>query len=287
METNGRMVELESTTLHVIERGTGAAVIVLHGGPGLDHMAFGDYFDPLAERYRLLLVDQRGHGRSAVSNENDWTLERLAADIGELARALGLRGHAVLGHSFGAFVALQHAVDEPDPDVATIVCGGVPSTRYFASVEAGLQRVEPPELRERVRVALEREPEVESADEMRAVINAEMPFLFAEQADARIAEYQERSASAICSPAVLRHFASNGYGGIEVEDRLHRIDGPMLVLAGRHDHICSIAAAEAITARVPRAELVILEHSGHFGFVEEQERFIAAVRRFLDAHLTA
>ena len=66
-----------------------------------------------AGEFRLLLVDQRGQGLSGPAAEETWTIERMALDVSELAASLGLRQYAVLGHSFGAFVALQHAVDYP------------------------------------------------------------------------------------------------------------------------------------------------------------------------------
>jgi proline-specific peptidase len=283
--SNGQLVDIGRTALHVVERGSGPAVIALHGGPGLDHQAFADYLDPLTDRYRLLLVDQRGHGRSASSDEITWTLECLAADVGALAHTLGLGRHAVLGHSFGALVALQHAVDEPNPDVATILSSAVPSATYFAFVEETLDSFEPAALLSSVIAAMNRQTEVQSTDEVREVMSEQMPFMFADARDPRIAEYEARTAGIVASPAALRHFVANDYGDINVEDRLDRVEGPMLVLAGRHDRICSIAASEAITRHVPRAELEIFEHSGHFAFVEEQEAFISAVRCFLEAHL--
>jgi proline iminopeptidase len=56
----------------------------------------------------------------------------------------------------------------------------------------------------------------------------------------------------------------------------------MLVLVGRHERTCPVAASEAIAAGVAGAELVVLEHSAHMGFVEEPEAYVAAVRSFLD-----
>ena len=55
----------------------------------------------------------------------------------------------------------------------------------------------------------------------------------------------------------------------------------MLVLAGRHDRTCSVAAAQAIADGIPDSELVIFEHSGHMTFVEENDAYLAAVRSFL------
>jgi proline iminopeptidase len=134
----------------VTERGAGAlALFVLHGGPGLDHTMFGTYLDALGDRCRLLLVDERGTGRSRPAPPATWRLSQHAADVEAIAGALGLERYAVLGHSYGAFIALQHAVDFPGSPAATIVSSGVPDARFLAHVEEGLATFEPVELRER------------------------------------------------------------------------------------------------------------------------------------------
>ena len=67
--------------------GIGYPLLVLHGGPGLDHHEFADYLDPLAGEHRLVLVDQRAQGRSAPCDPATWTLGRMAADVTALASA--------------------------------------------------------------------------------------------------------------------------------------------------------------------------------------------------------
>src|SRR6476660_5617441 len=99
---SGALGDSGDTELFVEERGTGFPLLVLHGGPGLDHTMFGDRLDPLGDACRLLFVDQRGQGRSGPSDPGTWTLARMAADVSALAKALGLERYAVLGHSFGA-----------------------------------------------------------------------------------------------------------------------------------------------------------------------------------------
>jgi pimeloyl-ACP methyl ester carboxylesterase len=287
MMDEGRLVEIDDTALYVVQRGEGPAIVALHGGPGLDHREFGDYLDPLTDRYRLVLVDQRGQGRSRRSNPPTWTLERFAADVGDLAAALELDRHAVLGHSFGAFVALQQAVDHPDPARPTIASDGVPSTRFLQGVDEALEHFEPVHLRAQIAEAWAREAGVRTAAEFAVLWRDQLPFHFADPLDPRIAEYEVRSAGAAYAPDVLRHFEANDYGPIEVEDRLGDVAGPMLVIAGRHERTCPLAASEAIAAGVPDAELVVLEHSAHMGFVEEPEAYLGAVRTFLDGVLPA
>jgi pimeloyl-ACP methyl ester carboxylesterase len=67
---------------------------------------FGDHLDALGDVCRLLFVDQRSQGRSDPAPPETWTLAHQAADVEALAHSLGLERYAVLGHSFGAFVAL-------------------------------------------------------------------------------------------------------------------------------------------------------------------------------------
>ncbi len=287
MSCPGRLVAIDDTSLWVVERGPddGLPVLVLHGGPGLDHHEFADYLDPLTDRgVRLVLVDQRACGRSERPSPHTWTLERFAQDVIMLARAMRLERYAVLGHSFGAFVALQHAVDYDGMAAASIVSGGVPSMRFLERVDANLQAFEPAELREQVVASWARESGVSSAEEFDRIVSDQWPFHFADPLDPRIQDYRLRIRDTVYAPDVLRHFAAGGVGDIEVEERLAGVSSPALVLGGRHDRTCVTEAAEAIAAGVPDAQLVIFERSGHMTFVEEPEAYIEAVSRFLGRH---
>jgi proline-specific peptidase len=277
----GRLVSVGDTRLHVVERGNGYPLIVLHGGPGLDHRSFGDYLDALGQENRLLLVDQRAQGRSDRAPEDTWTLERMAADVDALARALGLERYAVLGHSYGAIVALQNAVDFPGAAAQTIVSSGVPAARFLADVDANLAAFEPVELREQVTRSWAREKHVQTSEEFESLLHDQLPFHFREAESELLSEFERRTAGGVYSAEVLRHFANEEYGGIEVEERLGGVTQPVLVLAGRHDRTCSVAAAEAIAAGIPNAELVVFEESCHMTFVEENERYLEVVRDFL------
>jgi proline iminopeptidase len=282
----GRLVDIGGTALFVVTLGAPDAhpVIVLHGGPGLDHHEFGDYLDPLADRgYRLLLVDQRSQGRSETSPRETWTLWQMAADVNSLARALRLSRYAVLGESFGAFVALQHAVDEPGAAAQTIISGGVPSTRWLAAVEENLATLEPVEIRDQVKRSWEKESAVETPEEFAQLMHEQWPFHFRDPLDPRIAEYERRSEGWVFAPDVLRAM-SDGYGGIDVEDRLGAITQPVLLLAGRHDRVCPLEAHRFMAERIPNAELVVFDESGHMTFVEENEKYLDSVDDFLGRH---
>ena len=288
MTCPGTAVRIDDCSLWVVERGPddGLPLVVLHGGPGLDHHEFGDYLDPLTQDgIRLLLVDLRAQGRSENVPEVTWTLERMAQDVIMLALALRLRRYAVLGHSYGAFVALQNGVDYPGQAVASIVSGGVPSVRFLEGIGAALETFEPTELREQVAASWEREASATTQGEVAKLLHDQLPFHFRDPKDPRIDEYERRSAGAEYSPDVLRHFATAD-GGIDLEERLADVTQPVLVLAGRHDRACPVEASERMAELLPRADLHVFEESAHMTFVEEPEAYLDVVRSFL-APLTA
>jgi proline iminopeptidase len=276
------LVDVGDTRLHVTERGEGAlALFVLHGGPGLDHTMFGSYLDPLGDLCRLLLVDERATGRSEPSPPETWTLERQAADIEALAAALEVDRYAVLGHSYGAFLALQHAVEFPGRPAGTIVSSGIPDARYLEGVERELEAFEPVELREQVRSSWAREAHARTQQDVATLVADQLPFHFADPRDPRIDGLRAAMGDAVYGPDVLRAAANGDYGAIAVEERLGAVSHPVLVLAGRHDRTCPVPAAEAMAAALPDSELVVFEHSGHITYVEENEAYLAAVRAFL------
>jgi proline iminopeptidase len=278
------LLPLNDTHLFVELRGPddGFPVIVLHGGPGLDHTMFGGHLDPLSDTYRLVLVDEREQGRSdRGTGPASWNLSQHASDTSAVAAELGVQRYAVLGHSYGAFIALQHAADAPGAATATIVSSGVPAMRFMDEVEKGLAVFEPEELRAQVTGSWEREATVQTEQECRQLLIDQLPWHFADPRDPRIAEMTFEDM--VFSPAVLRAASLEGGGlDIDVEAALPSVPQPVLALAGRHDRTCVPAAAEQIAALVPHGQLHVFERSGHMTFAEQPTEYVAVVRAFLD-----
>jgi proline iminopeptidase len=276
----GRLVEVDGTRLWVLEMGRGHPILLLHGGPGLDHTELRPWLDPLAERFRAVYVDQRGQGRSDRVDPVTLTVDRLVADIDPLANALGLERFAVLGASFGSFVALQHAVDRR---TAThyVLAGCVPSSKWLGRVEQELRRFRPIEIRDRIAAAWEMETRVRTEEECRQLWIDQLPFHFREMGEP-YRRCLERVGAIRFSPDVLRHFAQNDYGSIDVEGRLRDIERPVLVIAGDHDRVCPPEAGYVIAEAAPRGEYVVLQEAGHMMLCEAPAAFRRAVEGFFD-----
>jgi len=282
----GRAIDVGDTSLWIDEQGPeeGLHVLVLHAGPGLDSSYFDGYLDPLATWFRLVLIDQRAHGRSDRSSDpRTWTYHQMARDVSAVAAELGIERYAVLGCGFGAEVALQHAVDGPHAAVATIVCGALASALWSPAVDAALNSMEPRELADRVVAAWRRRGEAGSDAEVAANWRELLPARFRDPHDPRIAEYQDRTAGIRFAAAVTRQLAGRAPGE-DVVRRLPLVTQPVLVVAGRHDRFCPPAAAHAVADGVVQGHLVMLDNCASETFVEDAAGFTAAVRTFLASH---
>lgn len=282
MAQDGRHIDIGDTKLYVVERGQGYPVVILHGGPGLDHHSFGEYFAPLEARYRLIYVDQRSQGLSERTPPETWTLQQMAQDIHALVTALNLEKFAVFGHSYGSFVTQQYGVDYPGEAERLIIAGAVPSSDYLMPhVEKSLAEFEPESLRSQVTESWAKEPHAKTSDDVAELLAEQLPFHFRDPLDPRIEEYARQAKDSVYSADVLAHVAQKGYGGFDVEDRLQTIPVPCLVLSGRYDRACSVEASQTIARKIPDSRLVIFEDSGHMFYVEEPEKFLRSMLDFL------
>jgi len=107
--------------LWVAEEGAGRPVIVCHGGPGLWDM-FSSFAGLLDGQVRVIRWDQRGCGRS--ERRGPYSLARSVADLDAVRAQSGADRVAVLGHSWGATLALRYALDHPDRVSALIYVSG-------------------------------------------------------------------------------------------------------------------------------------------------------------------
>ena len=104
--------------IHYEEAGTGAAVVLLHGG-AMDLRMWDDQVPALAARHRVIRFDARGHGRSTTNREPF----RQCDDVAALMRRLGVERATLVGLSMGAGAATDTALEYPELVSGLVVCG--------------------------------------------------------------------------------------------------------------------------------------------------------------------
>jgi proline iminopeptidase len=258
-------------------------LFVLHGGPGLDHTEMHPWMDALADTFYLLYVDLRGQGRSQRVDPSTLTLGRFAEDITGLARWLRLERYGVLGHSFGSFVALAHALEDGGASQYVLSAATASFTKSLPEIQANLERFEPAELREDVQRSWAMEPAVRTQEDVADLMRLQMPFHFSSVESEGYRRYLAADDRSMYAPEVLAYFAEHEYP-IEYEDRLHAITKPTLILVGEQDRTCTPRAARELHAGIPGSELVVIPDAGHQSYIEEPAMYFAAVRDFFVRH---
>ena len=101
-------------------------LLILHGGPGVDHSAYREMGRRLRDELHVVYLDHRGNGRSDEGTADAWTLASWAADVAAFVDVLGLERPFVLGHSFGGYVAQAYAASFPGQAAGVILAGTAP-----------------------------------------------------------------------------------------------------------------------------------------------------------------
>ncbi len=255
--------------------GTGPPVLTMHGGMGFDHTLFRPWLDPLGEDHALVYYDHRGNGRSAPPTDWSEVSHATWADDAEaLCRQLGLGPVLVLGHSYGSYLAVELALRHPDRVRGLVLVCAAPALDYPDVILANAR-------------ARSSEPMFERVVELLTVAvpdDASLLAGFRDLCPLYFHRYDRATADALtaelrASADAFNHANSVCLPATDLSPRLSEVAVPTLVVSGRHDWIMPPEHAGARVAHgIPGARHVVMEESGHFPFVEEQEAFLDLVR---------
>ena len=270
--------------LYVEECGTakGIPALFLHGGPGAGCEPYHRrFFDPA--RYRVVLFDQRGAGRSVPHADlTDNTTWHLVADIERIRERLGIERWLVFGGSWGSTLALAYAQTHPER-VSALVLRGIflcrdDEIRWF--YQEGASRLFPDYWADFVAPV--------APGDRHDLLGAYHRLLTGADDIARMAAakawstWEGRTATLLPNPSVVGHFGDPhvalSLARIECHYFVHqaflrpgqlledagRLAGiPAVIVHGRYDAICPLENAWALHRAMPGSELVIVPDAGH------------------------
>ena len=274
-------MKIRDVSLYVEVVGQGPPLLLMHGGPGLDHVSLTP-FRGLADRHTIVLYDHRCNGRSTGPPVTSMTWENLTADADALREQLGFERWAVLGHSFGGQVALEYALRYPTRVSQLVLLDTAGDARWSqekaAEVLAG--RGYDPKT-----VAVARrfyDGRIAPKDFVRASFRL-LPTYDHRFSLLRLGrEMLEGGWRAEMRPEALR-FGGQMMRGWSVMDRLLEIYVPTLVIAGHDDFLFPPESQALLAAGIPNARLRIIERAGHNPQSERPAETLAAVADFLAA----
>lgn len=135
----GRILRVDGVRLHVVERGEGPPVVLIHGNT-VTHRDFeaSGLIERLARGHRVIAFDRPGFGHSSRPRDRFWTPSAQAELVHRALGQLGVERAAVVGHSMGAMVAMALALDHPGDVRRLVLLGGYyyPTARIDALLTA-------------------------------------------------------------------------------------------------------------------------------------------------------
>jgi len=111
---DGALIDVDGETLHVVDRGSGPAIVLIHGLGGQIRNFGREMIEDLERDYRLIIVDRPGSGYSPRAASRSASLKVQAETIAGLIRKLDLDRPLIVGHSLGGALALSLALNHPD-----------------------------------------------------------------------------------------------------------------------------------------------------------------------------
>ncbi|WP_225413380.1 alpha/beta fold hydrolase [Stigmatella hybrida] len=243
-------------------------LLILHGGPGIDHSPYRQLGRAVSDRLHVVYLDHRANGRSETGDRRGLTLDGWAEDIHGFVAALGLHRPIVLGHSFGGYVAQAYAAAHPDQPGGLILAGTAP--RFVL---------------ERALAAFER---------LGGAAAADTASRFFRRPAEHFPEYMERCyplygrtapgpqmvARMVMNMQVADSFVGGEMQTFDLRDRLARITAPVLILSAADDVIATPADVAELKEHLRAPCTEVRFDAGHEMLRDEPARAAAVIRGF-------
>ncbi len=250
-------------------------VVLVHGGPGMDHSHYKPAFSQLSDIAQLIYYDHRGNGRSEFCDETTWNLAQWGDDLRGLCDSLGIEKPIVLATSFGGFVAQSYATRYPDHPSKLILIS-TSAKMDFPAVYNAFERLGGKEIRDIAEVYWE-----DPTAEMRAKYRDQCAPFYQVNKDG----IQDLFSRALVKDDTALWFngPKNEQGRMDFRDHLSKIVCPVLVLVGELDPITPPEFSEVIASSI-RDDLVTLQRftkCGHGVVADQPDPAFRAIRQFI------
>jgi pimeloyl-ACP methyl ester carboxylesterase len=263
-------VRVNGAELYYEDAGAGDPVVFVHG-VWMSGRCFGPQLEGLADRYRVVALDLRGHGRSEHVTTGH-TVAQYARDLRAFVEALGLDRPVMVGWSMGALVAWDYVRQfGADGLAGFVVVDQTPSDYAWPDWPHGFFDFE-----------AVRHTMAACQTDRAAFVEEFIPVLFkaeppAPEHAALIRDETLRLPDTIASAIIFDQTVQ------DYRDVLPQVTVPALVCTGRDEKLVPVAAEEYVAAQMPNARPVVFEDSGHCPFIEEPERFNEVLSEFVES----
>jgi proline iminopeptidase len=277
------MKAINGTELYYKTIGEGTPIVILHGGPGLDHSYFLPQMAQLARHYKLIFFDQRASGRSSnLVDTSAITMTNFVEDVEGIRKAFKLKKMNLFGHSWGGLVAMFYAVKYPDNLNSLMLVNSTPASAGWrnASFVLMARRASPEDSIAQARLVQtegfrKRSPKAMS-DFFRILFRSS--FYNRTYADSLTLSLD----TSFTTKSRLMQYLNKDTTllNYDVFRKLSVVHCPTLIMSSRYDMVAP-EANERLQQSIPGSTHVVLDSCGHFPFVEAPRKFFSTVEGFL------
>lgn len=261
-------------SLYYHEYGSGETIILLSGGPGGSYMQLEEVAIELGKKYRSILLEQRGTGRSVPSLFDSTTINLASAleDIDLLVTHLQLRKAIFLGHSWGSMLAMSYAASHPSKVKSLILVGPGPYKEWEKNYQILQMSWKSKMGRQEQKVfdSLNRKIISGSAAAIDSQIRRKLAletYSFDKSLYDTIQQRIKGASSLKMRDLMLADLNKN----YDLSSTLNKYKGPVYVVCGRQDYV--LYNAYELKLLMPGAELYWLEQCGHWPQFEQPKAF--------------
>jgi len=275
MKTGEFQISVGSTHLYYSVAGGGEPLFISPVTWGIDGHRW-TMLERLAKDFTLIRLDPRGTGKSGpVNNKSEYGIPTLVSDMEQVRADLGVEKWNVMGQSAAGWAALEYVLAHQEHVKKLIVVCSSPTGQFHAGTFRDPGHPLYPRY-QRLSKEIRSLPQEERVKQFNRTIY---------QFDVRTEEGRKTVdgifSDAEFDPRRNQYFAMNELARYDVTQRLNEIAVPTLIIEGRHDVHVSPSWSELMAQKIPRAELMMMEDSGHFPWLDEPEKFFEAVTTFL------
>jgi proline iminopeptidase len=268
--------------------GGGTPMFVLHGGPLLDHGYLVDPLRPLTDVAPLVFHDQRLSGRSDGVGEpggdgRDVSLDLLVDDIDVLRAELGLDRIRLLGHSWGAGLAVRYAIAHPDRTESLVLVSPPAPSFDLAEREGRAQgeSVQPADTAGLGEIRASPGMATRDPGTIERMLRVSFRGQFVDRALAERLEFEIPADYATRSTAMGA--VGRDLAGYDLTAQLRDLRVPTLVVYGAAE-AGALLSGPAWQALLPDGRVTVIDGAKHFAFMERPDEFQRVVRAFLEEY---
>lgn len=274
-----RMLEVpkdgKAIAYHTIGTSSAAPLLLINGGPGLDHsyLHLNDVWRRFGRTRQVVFFDQPGTGGSSpIGAQDTITIADLLDGIESIRTTLKAEQLDVLGHSWGGYLAMAYAIRHPDRVRRMILVGS--SAPEWSTTEFLLASLFPDSLARGASWRLDDPVALQEDFRRHVFMGIYSPAIRSRVlANWRTVPYNRRQAQLLLAETR----ATN------LQPKVATLATPTLVTTGRYDAVVSPRTAWNIHRQMPGSRFFVFEQSGHYPMVEEPEVFVTTIERFLRA----